>query len=149
MSTVGTTYSFKDLTGSLVGQNLVLLFGGELGIGKVTFTNHTDHNAQDTAADGVVVHSFVAGDSGEIEIECQQTSIVHHALLNWLNSLKTSSMNGDISAWAGTNGIFRNTLDGSVHQCVGVSPQKAADKTYTASMGRVNWRLPVASLTNL
>jgi hypothetical protein len=150
MSVVGTTYSFKDLTGAIVSAVAgTLIFGGQLGVGQMSFQNTTDHTAHDTAADGVVMPSFVAGDSGTIVIECQQTSLVHKFLLNWLNVLKTAAMNDDVSNWASTTGTFRNTLDGSVHQAIGISPMKAADKTYAANGGRVTWTLPVCSLTNL
>jgi hypothetical protein len=75
MGAVGTTYSFKDLAGAIVSPVAgTLVVGGQLGIGKMTFTNTTDHTSQDTSADGVVMPSFVAGDSGVLTIECQQTS---------------------------------------------------------------------------
>lgn len=150
MGAVGTTYSFKDLTGAIVSPIAgTLLLGGQLGTGKVTFTNTTDHTQHDTAADGVVMPSFVAGDSGVISIECQQTSFVHKFLLNWLNIHKTAAMNDDVSNWAATTGSFRNIVDGSTHVGLGISPMKVPDKTYAETGGRVVWSLPVCSLTNL
>jgi hypothetical protein len=150
MSRVGTTYSFKDLAGAIVSPVAgTLLFGGQIGVGSITVTNTTDHTAHDTAADGMVMPSFIAGDSGNIEIECQQTSEVHNFLVSWLNALKTAGMNGDVSNWASTVATFRNIVDGSQHQAFGISPQKIPDKSYAASGGRVRWMLPVCSLTSL
>ncbi len=147
---IGTTYSFLDLSGSLLSPVAgTLLFGGQLGIGHITFINTTEHTAQDTASDGVVMPSFVAGDAGAIQIECQQTSLAHKFLVSWLNYLKTASMGGDISNWASSFGAWRNTVDGSVHQAYGISPQKIPDKSYAAQGGRVTWTLPVCSLTSM
>ena len=150
MSAIGTTYSFKDLAGAIVSPTAgTLLFGGQIGVGSVTVTNATDHTAHDTASDGMVMPSFVAGDSGTIEIECQQTSQVHKFFVAWLNVLKTAAMNGDVSDWASTVGTFRNIVDGSQHQAFGISPQKIPDKSYAAQGGRVRWTLPVCNLTSL
>ncbi|CAK9249990.1 unnamed protein product [Sphagnum jensenii] len=76
--------------------------------------------------------TFIAGDSGNIEIEVQQTSTAHQFLLTWLNTLKTAANNGDLSQWAGTTAIFRTNLSGSIHQASGISPMKVPDKTYAA-----------------
>lgn len=150
MSAIGTTYSFKDLAGAIVSPVAgTLLFGGQLGVGSIVVTNATEHTSHDTAADGMVMPSMVPGDSGNIEIECQQTSQVHKFLLAWLNNLKTASMNGDVSNWASTIGTFRNIVDGSQHQAFGISPQKVPDKSYAAQGGRVRWVLPVCSLTSI
>lgn len=149
MSVVGTTYSFKALAGAMtspVGVNLV--FGGQLGVGKIVVANTTEHTSHDTAADGVVMPSFVAGDSGVITIECQQTSIIHQTLLNWLNILKTAAMNGDVSNWASTNMLLMETTTGQSHNVSGMSPQKSADKSYAAQGGNVTWTLPACNVVN-
>lgn len=150
MGQIGTTYSFKDLSGIIeCPVTGALLFSGQLGVGKVVVANTTDHTAHDTAADGLVMPTFIAGDSGELTIECQQTSLVHKFLLEWFNILKTLSMSGDVSNWATTTALFRNTLDGSIHECTGISPSKVVDKTYTKNGENVSWKLMVCSIINL
>lgn len=150
MSVVGTTYSFKALNGALTNPSIGVLipFGGQIGIGQIVVANTTDHTTHDTAADGTVMPTFVAGDSGTVTIECQQTSIVHQLLLNWLNILKTSAMNGDLSNWANTSMLLIETTTGQTHNISGVSPNKAADKTYTAQGGKVTWTLPACNVVN-
>jgi hypothetical protein len=150
MSKIGTTYSFKDLSG-IVSSPIAgsFQFAGQVGVGKVVVANATDHTAHDTASDGTVMPSFIAGDSGDITIECQQTSLAHKFLLAWLNTLKTYAMNGDVSNWATTSALFRNTLDGSVHECTGISPMKSVDKTYSTQGEKVTWKLMACNVVNL
>jgi hypothetical protein len=150
MSVVGKTYSFKALNGALTNGNIgtVIPFGGQIGTGQIVVANTTDHTTHDTAADGVVMPSFVAGDSGTVTIECQQTSIIHQLLLNWLNILKTSAMLGDVSNWATTSMLLIDTSTGQSHVCTGISPNKAADKTYAAQGGKVTWSLPACNIAN-
>jgi len=150
MGQIGTTYSLLDLSGIIVSPVAgSLLFSGQLGVGKIVISNTTDHTAHDTAADGLVMPSFIAGDSGGLLVECQQTSLVHKYFLEWFNILKTLAMSGDIRDWATTAGLFRNTLDGSVHECTGISPSKVVDKVYTKNGENVSWQLMACTVINL
>jgi hypothetical protein len=150
MSLIVPTYSFKDLTGAITTPyNGVLTVGGQLGVGSVKFTNTLDHTVISQAADGATMPSFLAGDAGMLDIECQQTSIVHHFLLDWFNSLKTAAMGDDVSGWAASQAYFRALTDGSIHQGLGLCPTKVPDKVYAAAGAMITWNLIVCSLTNL
>lgn len=145
-----TTYSFKDLTGAFVHPlaGSYIFAGGQVGVGQITITNATDRTAHDTAADGSVMVSYIAGDSGGATIEVQQTSTLHDFLLGWFNAVKTSAELGAVGPWAA--GILRlhNTIDGSTHTLTGVSPSKVPDKTYAAQGGRVTWSIMAARVDN-
>lgn len=150
MSLVGGTYSFRDLSGVIAtALSGSLLINGQLGIGSISFSNTTEHGVLETAADGVIMPSFIAGDSGSMTIECQQTSLMHKFLLIAFNALKTASMNGDQTNWASTSASFRSVTDGSTHQCIGIVFQKSADKNYKAAGGNVTWTLLICNLINL
>lgn len=147
MAAIGTTYSFKDLSGAIVSPIAgSLVLAGELGAGQVTFINDTEHGSMEKAADGQVMPVYEAGDNGRIEIECLQTSVVHKFLLAWFNILNTAAKNGDVSNWASTRALFRNALDGSVHEAQGISPLKNPDKTYAEKGTKVRWTLLAANL---
>ena len=109
-------------------------------------TPKTEH---DTAADGVVMPSFVAGDSGELTVDCQQTSQLHKLLLSLYNTLKTQANSGDISGWAATTIRLRTVLDGSGHILTGVSFQKIPDKPYESKGRMVTWVLMAADVQNM
>jgi len=147
---MATVYSFKDLTGafthSLAGA---FILNGQIGMGQVVIHMATEKTAQDTAADGTVQISAIAGDSGTIAIECQQTSDLHKFLLIWANIVKTALNNNDISAFATASILLRNVVDGSGHTVSGISPQNIPDKTYASQGGKVNWVLMAADIQSL
>lgn len=150
MGAIGTTYSFKDLSGAFTSPVAgAFIFSGEIGQGRVVVANTTEHGLMDTATDGTVMPIYVAGDAGTITIECQQTSIVHKFLLNWFNIVNTLARGGDVSNWATAAILMRNLVDGSSHTASGVSPQKVPDKTYVANGTNISWNLLCANLVNL
>jgi len=152
MSVVGVTYSFKDLTGVLTNGAFgvtILLSGGNVGFGQMTITMATERTTHDTAADGTVMPSYVAGDSGTVDLEIQQTSPLHHALLNLYNLCVAAANADDVSGWASTVMTFRTILDGATHVLNGVSFAKIPDKPYQASGQKVRWALMAANIVNL
>lgn len=151
LGTVQTTYSFKDLTGVLTNPLLdapLQLVGGNIGLGTILIRMLTQRTELETGADGVVMPSYIPGQSAEITIEVQQTSALHHALLDLYNLLTTIADGGDISGWAATVISLRTILDGSGHLLQGVGFQKIPDKPYAAKGQNVTWTLMCASATN-
>jgi hypothetical protein len=149
---VQTTYSFKDLSGvlnnPLLGQPFQIV-GGNIGTGQISIRMLTQRTEFETAADGVVMPSYVAGASGEATIEVQQTSELHHALLDLYNQLITAADSGDVSNWSSTSLTFRTVLDGSYHTLSGVSFQKTPDKPYAAKGQNITWTLMAAQIVNI
>lgn len=148
-SGIGTTYSFKDLSGAMTSPLAgAMTFSGQIGEGKVVVENITDHGVLDTSLDGTVVPGFVAGGAGRITIEVQQTSVLHKFLLYWHNLHVQASTGGNVSNWAGSDLLLRNTLDGSSHIATGVTPTKVPDKAYDANPGKLTWTLLCANIIN-
>jgi hypothetical protein len=145
-----TTYSFKDLTGAFVHPivGTYILGGGNVGLGQITITMAQDRTAQDVAADGSVMVSYIPGDNGGCSIEVQQTSDLHSFLLDWFNACKTAADGGDITNWASAQLTFRSILDGSSHELSGVSPGKMPDKVYQQQGSKITWTLPAANVIN-
>ncbi|HEX4209512.1 MAG TPA: phage protein, partial [Candidatus Binataceae bacterium] len=109
-------------------------------------TNATDRTVHDTAADGSVMVSYIAGDSGAAAIEVQQTSDLHSFLLIWFNAVKTAADLGDVTNWAAGVLSLRNIVDGSIHTLTGVSPSKVPDKVYQAQGQKITWTLMAAAV---
>jgi hypothetical protein len=149
---IGTTYSFKDLTGVITNTQFgftILLSGGNVGFGELTITMTTERTTHDVAADGTVMPSYLAGDNGAVAISVQQTSGLHHQLLSLYNLCVLAANNDDVSAWASTVISFRTILDGSIHVLTGVSFGKIPDKPYHASGQKITWNLMAANVQNL
>jgi hypothetical protein len=146
-----TTYSFKDLVGSITSPlaGSFVLAGAAIGNGQVRITMTTTRSELDTAADGAVMVSYIAGSAGMMEIECQQTSALHKFLLYMNNLHQTAADADDVSSWAASSVQLRNITDGSQHLATGVSLAKTPDKTYAVRGGMITWSLPCAHVTNL
>lgn len=147
----GNTYAFKDLTGVLTNPVLAAplqIVGGNIGQGQLTIRMLTQRTEHETGADGVVMPSYVAGDSAEVTIEVQQTSNLHHALLSLYNMLQSLADGGDVTNWAATTISLRTILDGSGHLLHGVSFQKVPDKAYAPKGQNIVWVLMAASAHN-
>ena len=142
-----TTYSFLDTTGSinhpLTGD---YLFQGQEGIGSLNVSMTTEKTVHDVAADGSVMVSKMAGENGQVSVECQQTSQIHKYLLSTYNAVNFSR---DTSQWAAMSMMIRNISDGSSHICSGMSFQKIPDKPYQAQGQRVTWTLMAADIHSL
>jgi hypothetical protein len=147
---MSTTYSFKDSSGAFTHPLAgAFLFAGEIGMGQFTVAMATEKSLLDTAADGNIMISAIAGDSGHVAIECQQTSDIHEFLLGWYNLIKTALNNGDVINWATAALTIRNIVDGSTHICTGVCPSKIPDKVYAAQGQRISWQLMCADIQSV
>jgi Protein of unknown function (DUF3277) len=150
-SPVGQTYSFKDLTGVLTSDLLdapLQLVGGNIGLGDISIRMLTQRMELETGNDGVVMPSYISGSSGEVTISVQQTSALHHALLDLYNQVVTAADGGDISGFAGISISLRTILDGSGHVLSGVGFQKTPDKPYAAKGQNVMWILMACNVVN-
>ena len=149
---IGTTYAFKDLTGSLTNETFgtsFLITGGNIGNGNITISMATDRSAHDVGADGTVMGSYISGNNGTVAIEVQQTSTLHHELLDLYNRCVTAAENSDVSGWMDTTISFRTMLDGSQHILSGCSFTKIPDKSYQANAQKLTWTLMAADIVNV
>jgi hypothetical protein len=149
MSAISATYSFTSTAGSLTNPILLgapIAFAGEIGMGEFTITMDTERTVHDTAADGTVMPSYIAGDSGRCTIRMQQTSRLHGELLALYNLLKQAADAGDASNWAASALSVRNTVTGLQHNLSGVSFSKLPDYPYAAQGQSVTWVLPACSV---
>ena len=142
---MSSTYSFKDLSGAITFPGIgSFSFFGQIGLGRLLLSNLTERTAQDVAADGSVMVSYISGDNAHLELEAQQTSDLHEFLLAAFNTLKSLADAGDVANWAAGQVTFRNLVDGTMHILNGVSFSKIPDKPYAAQGQRITWTLPVA-----
>jgi Bacteriophage KPP10, Structural protein ORF10 len=148
----GNTYSFKSLTGVMVNPVFgmtIPLTGGNIGAGSFNVAMTTERTVHDVAADGTVMVSYVAGDNGTLDVECQESSLLHQELLAMYNLCLLAANNDDVSGWAATTISFRMLTDGSQHLFSGVSFSKFPDKPYQAHGQRVTWRLMAANAIHM
>lgn len=141
-----TTYSFLDSVIVITHPSLSIpiTVTGE-GAGSVTVTMRDDRTAMDVAADGAVMVSKMAGNTGSVSIVVQQTSLVHKKLLALFNQLVIAAP----SLWAQATMTIKNITDGTGHLCTGIAFGKVPDKTYTKQGGSVTWTIMAADVQSL
>ena len=147
----GLTYSFKSLTGVLTNPVFgvtIPLTGGNIGAGSFTIRMSTTRTTQDVAADGTIMPSYVAGDNGELDIQVQETSLLHKALLSLYNLCVLNANNDDVLGWAATAISFVLLVDGSTHTLTGCSFDKIPDKPYESSGQKMTWKFMVCQIIN-
>lgn len=151
MGPTGATYSFKDLVGVLTSPLLdgpLQLVGGNIGLGTFTIRMLTERMDTESGTDGVVMPSYIPGLSGEVTVEVQQTSALHHALLDLFNAIVTAADGGDLSDTFSTVISLRTILDGSGHLLSGVGFMKIPDKPYAAKGQNITWTLRACEVQN-
>jgi Protein of unknown function (DUF3277) len=149
---VGATYSFKSLTGVMTNTVFgitIPLTGGNIGAGQFSIRMLTERTVHDVASDGTVMTSYAAGDNADLDIEVQESSLLHQELLALYNLCLLAANNDDVSGWAATAISFRMLTDGSQHLMTGVSFKKFPDKPYAAHGQKITWGLMAANAVNL
>jgi hypothetical protein len=124
------------------------LTGGNIGAGAFTLRMLTERTEHLVAADGTVMTSYLAGDNADLDIECQESSILHQELLALYNKCLLAANLDDVSGWAATTISFVMLTDASQHTLSGVSFKKFPDKPYAAKGQNVTWGLMAANATN-
>ena len=142
-----TTYSFLD-SAMIVSHPLSpagpIIITGE-GAGTVAVAMIDVRTAMDVAADGAVMVSKMAGNTGTVTIAVQQTSLAHKKLLAMYNQLILAPP----SVWAQAAMTIRNVTDGSGHLCTGITFQKVPDKSYQKEGQHITWTILCADIENV
>lgn len=142
-------YSFRDAQVTMTDPDAgPFSFSGELGAGQFIVSMATDRTVLATAADGAIMGSAIAGNSGHIAIECQQTSTIHKYLLSWYNAKVARQLNGDVSTWFSMAISVRNATTNTGHTLTGVGPSKIPDYPYQKEGQNITWTLPAADIQN-
>jgi hypothetical protein len=135
-------YSFQDLNVVIQHPALGQLVLNGQGIGTITFTPTTDRTVVDTAADGNIMMSAVAGNSATVSIAIQQTSSLQAFLLQWWNYLVGATKD----QWGLASLTAHSNVMGTQINCTGLAPQKPAERPFSAQGQNVTWTLVAADM---
>ncbi|HAV9905470.1 DUF3277 family protein [Escherichia coli] len=130
------TYSFLDVTASLIGPTGVI----DLGQGSanseegITQTMGGNKNTMTIGADGEVMHSLHADKSGTITVTLLKTSPVNKKLSLAYNAQSQSS-----ATWGNNVIVIRNTASGDISTARSCAFQKQPDFNNAKEGGTVDW----------
>lgn len=129
-------YSFSNFVLTLTGPGGTIRLGSGAGVDKggVTVTKDEDKDMMITGADGAVMHSMHAGESGSIVVRLLKTS-PSNALLSQLYAFqRSSSANWGQNVMRGSDVVRGDTIQG-----VAMSFVKFPDMTWAEDGGMVEW----------
>ncbi|OOM73999.1 hypothetical protein CLPUN_42370 [Clostridium puniceum] len=138
-----TTYSFEDVTASFSHPSVGAASSTGAGVGTITTSMTQEKTVHDTASDGNVMISKIAGKNGSVAITLQQTSELHKFFMKWYNYVD----NAPAAEWAKMNITIKSDNLGDSTVCTGVSPQKLADRPYQAQGQQITWNLMAAEIS--
>ena len=133
---MGTTYSFLDISASMIGPTGVI----DLGQGSanseegITQTMGGNKNTMTIGADGEVMHSLHADKSGTITVTLLKTSPVNKKLSLAYNAQSQSS-----ATWGNNVIVIRNTASGDISTARSCAFQKQPDFNNAKEGGTVAW----------
>lgn len=145
MST-GATYSFIDVTCSIIGVGGAITLGNEAGSSEegISIEMETDKNNMATGADGSWMHSLHAANAGTVTVRLLKTSNQNALLMAMYNAQRISS-----SLW-GKNVItlVQSNADDAI-VCAGCAFVRQPNLEYATDGGIVTWTFHSGKITGM
>lgn len=143
MST-GATYSFLDVTASIVGPGLACVLGNEAGNSDegISIEMQADKNNMTVGADGAWMHSLHASNAGSVTVRLLKTSPYNAILMAAYNAQRISSALWGKNVFTLTQG---NADDNIV--CVGCAFIRQSNLVYATDGGLNTWAFHSGKVT--
>ena len=142
---MATTFAFRNVVGSFTDPDVgTFTFKGQIGLKHITIKNATERGVLDTASDGGIMISYVAGASGGADIVMQQTSSFDEYLNNWANTKFTNAENGNADNFGAAAIKVTDTLSGKTKTLTGVFPTKIPDYPVGNTGADITWAILAA-----
>ncbi|MBS1003167.1 phage protein [Acetobacter thailandicus] len=144
--TTGATYSFLDVSCSLVGPGIATTLGNEAGSAEegISIELQADKNTMTTGADGGYMHSLHAANAGTVTVRLLKTSPQNQILMAAYNAQRISS-----SLW-GKNVItlIQSNADDAI-VCTGCAFVRQPNLEYATDGGTNTWTFHSGKITGL
>ena len=133
---MGMSYSFADVTGTLVGPGGVVDLGSGSAVGEegIKISMSGDGSSMTVGVDGCGMHNLNADKSGTVTIDLLKTSPVNAKLQTMFNLQSRSD-----SLWGKNIISITNTVSGDKTICSSCAFGKKPDVTYKKEGGTVTW----------
>ena len=143
---MGMSYSFADVTGTLVGPGGVVDLGHGSAVGEegIKISMAAEGGSMTIGVDGCGMHNLNADKSGTVTIELLKTSPVNAKLQAMMN------MQGQNASLWGKNIIsITNTVSGDKTICSSCAFGKKPDVVYKKDGGVVSWTFNALSIDTI
>lgn len=140
------TYSFQSVTATIVGPGGSIQIGNGSGAAEegISTAMTEEKNTMTIGADGAVMHSLHAGNSGKITVRLLKTSPVN-ALLNAMYNFQKAA----VAAWGQNLITVTDPSRGDVVTSTLVAFAKQPDLTYSKDGGMNTWEFHAGTIDEL
>lgn len=130
------SYSFKDVTASLVGPTGTANLGHGSGVAEegISIDMAGDKNTMSIGADGRPMHSLHADKSGQVTVRLQKTSPVNAILQAMYDAQQASA-----SLWGQNVIVVRQTTSGDITTATFCAFKKKPNLAYAKDGNMVEW----------
>lgn len=129
-----TTYSFMSVTAAISGPNGSFDLSNGNSEGGISHSMREDKNAQTVGADGTVMNSLHAGNTGTVTVRLLKTSPVNALLSNMYAADKS-----DATVWGQNVITIRDVARGDHVTCSQCAFKKFPDETWDKEGPALEW----------
>lgn len=141
---MATTYSFTSVSASIVGPNGSFSLSNGNTEGGITFAKSGPKNTKTVGADGQVMNSMHADESGTVTVRLLKTSVTNAMLQAMYDGDRA-----DASNWGQNVIILRDINRGDEETAVGCAFQKFPDVTFDKEGPALEWVFDVARISTV
>lgn len=142
----GATYSFLDVTCSIVGPGIATSLGNESGSAEegISIEMETDKNTMTVGSDGSYMHNLHAANAGTVTVRLLKTSPQNASLMKAFNEQRISS-----SLWGKNVITLVQTNSDDAITCIGCAFVRQPNLEYATDGGIVTWAFHAGKITGL
>lgn len=139
----GSTYSFIDVSASMVGPGISTSLASEAAAAEegISISLANPKNNLTTGASGDWMHSLHAANNGGVTVRLLKTSPVNAKLMIAYNAQRISS-----SLWGKNTITVTQNVSGDKVVCNGIAFRQAPDLEYATDGGTVTWTFDVGEI---
>lgn len=130
------TYSFLDVTGSIIGPGGAFDIGAGAGVAPegITIEMLEEKDLASIGADGALMHSLRANNAARVTVRLLKTAPANAQLMNLYNFQRQNS-----SAWGQNSIRIADTQRGDVEAFSSVAFARQANNVYAQDAGFMEW----------
>ena len=142
----GATYSFLDVTCSIVGPGAIVTLGNDSGSAEegISIEMEADKNTMTVGSDGSYMHNLHAGNAGTVTVRLLKTSPQNTLLMAAYNAQRISS-----ALWGKNVITLVQTNSDDAITCIGCAFVRQPNLEYATDGGTVTWAFHAGKIVGL
>lgn len=139
-------YSFKDVKATILGVGGAIVMGSDAGVDDegITIDRVGDKNTMTTGADGAVMHSLHAENSGTVTVRLLKTSPINQQLQEMYDLQRISS-----EVWGQNLIVVSDIVRGDMGECNQVAFKKFPNEKWSKDGAMLEWTFDAGDIDQI